>query len=90
MNKVKEKILKRIAELEKSKANLKEFEEKAKKEADNKFEEDLKFINAVNPFYKKKHSLRSDTSIMLTHILIESGIESEIKTLKELLEGDKE
>jgi hypothetical protein len=88
MNKIKAKILKKIKELERQRENIKEFEKKATEEESNKFEEDLKFINAMNPFYKKKHSFHKETTIMLTSVVMEAGIEKEINELKELLKGE--
>lgn len=77
--KIKKKIQDKEMQLDKIKSAHKKYEDKNWKNLD----EDLKFKNCINPFYKKKYHDTFGADLAL--IGLQVGIEREIQELKELL-----
>jgi hypothetical protein len=82
---IKDKILKKIADKEKQLKNMKEVQVQMKKKQDELFDEDMKFIHAINPFYKRKWTPSSDVMSLVVTTMLESQLEHEIEELKKLI-----
>lgn len=81
--KIEEKIKKKIKEKEKHLKRIKRFSKKCEKEEEHNLNEDFKFLNSINPFYKSKSFKSFNKSVSLT--IMEVDTEKEINDLKELL-----
>ncbi len=82
-NKIEKKIKEKELQLETLKKSHKNYQDQNMKN----FDEDMKFKNTINPFYKRKYksSVAGDIGIMF----VECNLEKEIKELKELLNTTK-
>lgn len=82
---MKDKILKKIEELEAKKIQIEEVQKKFQDESNREFDEDTNFLNVINPFYKRKTSASKDTARIFTVAFMLASIDNEIETLRVLL-----
>ena len=82
---IEQKIEKQIKEKEKQIKTLEETQKLVNEQDSKNFSEDIKFINAINPFYKKKWNPSNNTYSMIFIITLQAKLKDEIKELKELL-----
>lgn len=85
MNKQQIKIKKLIKEKEKQLVKLEKAKKNIGKKHLNNIKEDFKFLNTINPFYKKKYNFKKDMTRSLFLVTQQVRLESEIKELKKLL-----
>lgn len=80
---LKKKIEKKIKEKERKLELIKKAEKRIGKKEDENIEEDLKFKNLINPFYKQKHRFLFGGNIFL--IVLQAQTEAEIEELRKML-----
>ena len=82
---IKAKIERQIKDKEKQLENIRKAKEGIRKSEDNDMEEDDKFKNWINPFYKRKWKPTRDTFAFAFTTMHEVNVENEIEELNKLL-----
>lgn len=85
MNKLEKKIRLEIKSLQKQLRRIKRLDAKFLAEEDKLIDEDFKFLNAINPFYKQKFNSKKSTMRLLLTAIKQTDLEIEIERLQKLI-----